>query len=102
MVRKGDKLGTVRDSLLYDVQETRWKGNKSRSIGKDYQLVYSGIYKWLLSRPMWMNFLAEVENQNLSTQTETADRARTAIIATERRILGVSKERRVIDKETCW
>ena len=59
---------------------------------------------WLLNRPMQTDFLAEVKSHNLSTNIETAqnawDRAQLAIIAAGRRVLGVSRGGRVIDRET--
>ena len=51
-------------------------------------------------------FLAEVKSRNVSTNTETAqdvwDLAHSAIIATDRPVLGVSKGGHVIDRETWW
>lgn len=61
---------------------------------------------WLLNGTMQTSFRAEVESQNLSTNTETAqevwDRAQSAIITAGKRVLGLSKGGRVIDKETWW
>nr|XP_032522525.1 uncharacterized protein LOC116774028 [Danaus plexippus plexippus] len=61
---------------------------------------------WLLNRTMQTNFRAEVERQNLSTNTETAqevwDRAQSANITGGNRVLGLSKGGWVIDKETWW
>ncbi|CAG9568035.1 unnamed protein product [Danaus chrysippus] len=61
---------------------------------------------WLLNGTMQTNFRAAVESQNLLTHTESAqeawDRVQSAIITAGKRVLGLSRGGRVIDRETWW